>query len=59
LGVSRSTYNYRRRAKARQQAAQQAQMASLERAEAFVRQLQAELARAAQCQAVMAAIFAA
>jgi hypothetical protein len=50
-GISRSTW-YRRRAKAREQAA-------LERAEVFIYQLQAELAEAARCQAVAAGIIAA
>jgi hypothetical protein len=45
MGISRSTW-YRRR-----------KQAALERASAFVAQLQAKLAEAARCQAVMAAIF--
>jgi hypothetical protein len=45
---------YRRRAKARQQAAL---AAILTRAEAFVRQLQAELAEAARCHAMAAAVI--
>jgi hypothetical protein len=52
-GISRSTW-YRRRAKAREQAAL---ASTCTRAEAFVRQLQAELAEAARCQAVAAGII--
>jgi hypothetical protein len=52
-GCSRSTW-YRRRAKARQQAAL---AATFSRAELFVGQLQAELAEAGRCHAVMAAVF--
>jgi hypothetical protein len=52
-GCSRSAW-YRRRAKARQQAAL---TATFDRAEFFVRQLQAELAEAAWYQATAAAII--
>jgi hypothetical protein len=60
-GCSRSTY-YRRRAKARQQAAQTLVGApplkfALDRAEAFTRILQAELTAAAGFQAVMTSIL--
>jgi hypothetical protein len=52
-GCSRSTY-YRRRAKAHREAA----LAGLfDRAEAFTRQLQADLNKAARCHAIMAAII--
>lgn len=54
LGISRSTY-YRRRAKARQLAAQNAAFA---RAEGFSRRLTGELARADICLREMAAIIA-
>jgi hypothetical protein len=50
-GISRSTW-YRRKPKARQQAAM---TATLTRAEAFAHQLQAELAEAARCHALAAA----
>jgi hypothetical protein len=50
---------YRRRKQASQQAALAARQAAFARAEVFMRQLQAELARAAWCHQVMAAIFAA
>ena len=56
MGVSRSTY-YRRRKQAREQAAVAAQNCTIARAEAFVRQLQAELAEVAPCQAIMTAII--
>jgi hypothetical protein len=52
-GISRSTW-YRRRAKAREQAVL---AATLTRAEAFIRQLQAELAEAARCQRIAAAVI--
>jgi hypothetical protein len=52
-GVSRSTW-YRWRKLARERAAL---AATFERAEAFTRQLQSELAEAARCQAVMAGII--
>ena len=52
-GISRSTW-YRRRAKAREQAAL---TATLTRAEVFVRQLQAELAEAARCHAIAATVI--
>jgi hypothetical protein len=58
---SRATW-YRRKAKARQLEAQAfetpRQRDVLARAEAFTHQLQAELAEATRCQAVMAAIIA-
>jgi hypothetical protein len=56
-GVSRSTW-YRRRKQARERAELAAQQAAFERAEAFVAQLQAELALAAWRHAEMAAIIA-
>jgi hypothetical protein len=60
LGVSRSTY-FRRKAKAREQAVLAAQTFSItesvSRAEAFTRQLQAELAEAGRCQAIMVAVI--
>jgi hypothetical protein len=56
MGVSRSTY-YRRRKQAREREVLAARQAAVERASAFVAELQAELAEAARCQAVMAAIF--
>ncbi|MGB8901315.1 MAG: hypothetical protein WCC90_19690 [Methylocella sp.] len=59
LGVSRSTW-YRRRAKARQEAALAIDATQrrevLDRAERFVAELQAELAEAARCHAMTAAI---
>lgn len=62
LGVSRSTHVwYRRRAKARQEAALAIEAAQrrevLDRAERFVAQLQAELAESARCHAMTAAII--
>jgi hypothetical protein len=54
-GISRSTW-YRRRAKVREQAAL---ASTCTRAEAFICQLQAELAEAARCHAVAAGIIAA
>jgi hypothetical protein len=56
LGISRSTY-YRRRKQARERAAVAHLSATCDRASAFVRQLQAELAEVARCQAIMAAII--
>ncbi len=53
-GISRSTW-YRRKAKARQEAAL---AATLSRAERFVAELQADLARASTLQAQCAAILA-
>ena len=61
LGISRSTY-YRRRAKVRQEAALAAEtfrrLNLLSRAEAFVADLQDDLAEAARCQAIAAAVIA-
>jgi len=61
-GISRSTW-YRRRAKACQETALALNILlcrkMFSRAEAFTRQLQAELAEAARCQAVMAGELAA
>jgi hypothetical protein len=48
---------YRRRAKARQEAALAVELNILSRAEAFTRQLQAKLAEAARCQAIAAGII--
>jgi hypothetical protein len=60
-GISRLPFFYRRRAKARQEAAVAAERCRrlhlLSRAEAFTRQLQAELAEAGWCQAIMAAVI--
>jgi hypothetical protein len=53
-GISRSTWYRRRKAKARERAAL---AATFERAEAFVRQLKSELAEAARCQVIAAAII--
>ena len=57
-GISRSTW-YRRRAKARREAALAFETSRrqelLSRAESFTRQLQAELAEAARCQAIATA----
>jgi hypothetical protein len=59
-GISRSTY-YRRKAKALQEAARSAEsvrrLTLLSRAEAFTRQLQLDLAEAARCQAIAAAVI--
>jgi hypothetical protein len=59
-GISRSTW-YRRKAKARQEAALAVELSRqrdiLSRAGAFTRQLQAELAEAGRCQAIMAAVI--
>jgi hypothetical protein len=54
LGISKSTY-YRRRRKAARQAALATRQMAFERAEEFLRQLQAELAGVAKWHAVMAA----
>ena len=60
LGVSRSTY-YRRRKQARERAAlafeTNRRRLVLSRAEAFVADLQTELAEAARCQAIAAGII--
>jgi hypothetical protein len=62
LLISRSTF-YRRRKQARELAAlafePSRRLEVLSRAESFTRQLQAELAEAARCQAVIAAIIGA
>ena len=59
-GISRSTW-YRRRAKAREAMARQWALASVERtftrAEAFVAELQADLAEASRCHAIAAVII--
>jgi hypothetical protein len=54
MGVSRSTY-YRRKARARQQAVQQAAFA---RADGFLRRLRCDVARAHICSREMGAIIA-
>jgi hypothetical protein len=55
-GISRSTW-YRRRAKASEQAATATRHAAFSRADGFTRQLQADLADVARCQAVAAGII--
>ncbi len=56
LGVSRATLWYRRRKQAHEQAAQMAAVATthaaFKRAEVFIRELHADLARAARCHAI-------
>ena len=55
-GISRSTW-YRRKANAWNQAALLMQQAAFERAEAFVAELQVDLAEAARCHAIAVAII--